>query len=161
MTVIRPIKDETEDALLQSGALEGKAVMSGPPRVSYSRQLLEVAKRLITQGDFGIAIVVAHTACEIAVERALSQQLQSRKIDEMLEEAIEGFLSGYALTDNRARKLYAALTGDNIQQTTFWQRYEQSVGRRNRVVHRGATMEKTEAEASLQVVAEFVTHMKQ
>jgi hypothetical protein len=64
MTQHRPVRDEAEDALLQSGRLEGRVIASSPPRVSYSRQLLDVAKRFIDQGDYGIAVVVVHTACE-------------------------------------------------------------------------------------------------
>ena len=41
--------------------------------VSYPEKLLTAAQNLIEKGEFSIAVVVAHMACEISVERAISR----------------------------------------------------------------------------------------
>jgi len=43
-------------------------------------RLLRVAQDLIEKGEFGIAVVLAHTACEISVERALSRPFKPKGI---------------------------------------------------------------------------------
>src|SRR6266436_4950983 len=46
--------------------------------VTYPLFLLGVAQWLIKNGHFGIAVVVSHMACELAVERTLSTALAAR-----------------------------------------------------------------------------------
>jgi hypothetical protein len=91
----------------------------------------------------------------------ISQQLQARKIEENVEEAIESLLNGYSL-NNKGLQLYVALTGDAInQQKPLWDNYLRSVGRRNKVVHRGSSVDRAGAEESLQVATDFISHLKQ
>jgi hypothetical protein len=161
VAVIQPVGDGSQDIHLQTGALEGRAIMLPRPPLPYSWQLFGVAKNLLDQGHFGMAIVVAHTACEVAAENQLSRLLKSKQIGEALEDAIVSFLNGYSLNDDRSRDLYNALAGEQIQKESFWERYKLSIRRRNAVAHRGAIMQKGDAEASLQVADEFVRHMKQ
>jgi hypothetical protein len=47
-------------------------------RIVYPRALLGEAEDLINRGKYGIAIVVAHIACEVAVQRALSAAFAKR-----------------------------------------------------------------------------------
>ena len=68
-------------------------------------------------------------------------------------------LSGYNLANNRIRKLYTALTGDEIQNQPFWQKYAESATRRNRIIHQGATVGKAEAEESLKTASDLVRHL--
>jgi hypothetical protein len=46
--------------------------------IDYPRALLGEAEDLINRGKYGIAIVVAHIACEVAVQRALSAAFAKR-----------------------------------------------------------------------------------
>jgi hypothetical protein len=48
--------------------------------ITYPQKLLTLAGRLIDEGEFGIAIVVAHMACEIATERSLSEAFVAKGI---------------------------------------------------------------------------------
>ena len=79
---------------------------------------------------------------------------------EYLEEPIEKLLPSNNLGNDKTRKVYTALTGDEIQNQPFWQRFTESATRRNRISHNGATVGLVEAEASLAVAKEFVAHLK-
>jgi hypothetical protein len=128
--------------------------------IPYPQRLLGVAQELIKNGEYSISIVVAHIACEVAVDRVFAAAFKAKGI-EYLEEAVEDLLPGNNLSNNKIRKLYTALTGDEIEKQPFWSRFCKSVTRRNEVSHNGATYEKPDAEASLAVAKEVVAHLKQ
>jgi phage FluMu protein Com len=114
--------------------------------MQYSELLLETAKGLIASGEPSIATVVIHMACEVAVERVLSQAFNSRRITGDLEEAISAMFPSYNLSNDRIRDLFNALHGREIQNESFWPAFKQSATRRNKIIHNGATA--TEAEAN-------------
>jgi hypothetical protein len=55
-------------------------LLYGGKHSDVSEMLLVKAQELITNGEFGIATVVAHTACEISAERAISQAFAAKGI---------------------------------------------------------------------------------
>ena len=129
--------------------------------ITYPQSLLTLARSFINQGHFQMATIVCHMACEIAVERALSAGFVARGIPD-LEEPIEKLLNGYNMGGNdRLRKLYTALTKDEIQNKPFWAEYKASAERRNAIIHCGASVDKPEAEKSFATATSFVTHLKQ
>lgn len=99
---------------------------------TYPQTLLNLARSFIDQGHFDIAVVVAHMACEIAVERSISEAFVCEGV-QYLEEAITDMLNGYNLANSRVLKLYCALTEDNIQAQPFWQAFIESGNRRNNI----------------------------
>jgi hypothetical protein len=72
--------------------------------------LLQTAQRFTDGGDYGVAIIVAHMACEVAAERALGDAFASRGVPD-LEQPVEALMSGYNLANPRNRDLYNALAG--------------------------------------------------
>lgn len=56
--------------------------------ISYPEKLLTAAQDLIEKGEFGIAVVVAHMACEISVGRAISRAFKAKGID-YLQQSVE------------------------------------------------------------------------
>ena len=126
--------------------------------ITYPQSLLNLAKIFMNQGHFSIAVVVAHMACEIASERAISAAFAARGIPE-LEDPVESFLNGYKLGNPRIRQLYTALTRDEIERNPFWEEFKASGDRRNAIIHRGATVDKTTAEKSLKAAHELVAHL--
>jgi hypothetical protein len=64
--------------------------------VSYPEKLLITAQDLIEKGEFSISVVVAHMACEISVERAISRAFKAKGID-YLEQPVEDLLPSYNL----------------------------------------------------------------
>ena len=127
--------------------------------LTYPQKLLAVAKGLIDAGEYSIAVVVAHIACEVAADRAFTKAFAAKGLD-YLEEPIGAYFSGSRINRGRNQKLYTALTGDRIQDEPFWPRYLTSLERRNGITHKGAIVGKTEAEESFAVVTDFVAHLE-
>jgi hypothetical protein len=134
----------------------GRATLTVTP---YSETLLAKSQDLIAKGEFSIAVVVAHMACEISAERAISQAFVSKGI-EYLEESVLAFLNGYNLANKRIRNLYNAATGREIQKQAFWQAFKESATRRNNAVHTGGIVTKAEAEDSYRAANDLVAYLK-
>jgi hypothetical protein len=73
---------------------------------------------------------------------------------------VTDFLNGYNLANERLRKFYAALTGDEVQTATFWQGFKESVTRRNKIVHSAHVVTKAEAEASYTAATDLVSQLR-
>jgi len=127
--------------------------------ISYPEKLLTAARDLIDKGEFSIAVVVAHMACEISVERALSRAFKAKGID-YLQQPIKELGFSYNLANDRVRKLYNAVTGDEIQKQSFWKEFKASAERRNDAVHEGKIATKEEAEASFAAGSDLVAYLK-
>jgi hypothetical protein len=128
--------------------------------ITYPEALLATAQDLIAKGEFSIAVVVAHMACEIGAERVLSRAFTTKGIG-YLEESVEELLPGYNLANYRVRKLYNAVTGDQIQTQPFWQAFKESATRRNQAVHKGRMATKAEAETSFKAASDLVAYLKE
>lgn len=128
--------------------------------ITYPQKLLATCKGFIEGGQYGISVVVAHMACEVATERTLSGAFASKGIQH-LEGPVLDFLNGYSLANDRNRKLYTALTGDHIEQQSFWQAFKESAARRNRIIHSGSVIGQTEAQSSYEAASDFVSHLKE
>lgn len=127
--------------------------------ITYPEALLTAAGNLLAAGEFSIAVVVAHMACEISAERALSRAFKAKALDH-LEESVGDLLPGYNLANDRVRNLYNAATGDQIQNRHFWQAFKESAARRNQAVHRGRIITKQEADASLRAASDLVASLR-
>jgi hypothetical protein len=104
--------------------------------IPYAETLLAKSQELISRGEYNIATVVAHMACEVAAEQALSRAFASKGL-EYLDDAVTDFMNGYNLAHELNRNLYNALAGREIQKQSFWQPFKESATRRNAVMHRG------------------------
>jgi hypothetical protein len=97
-------------------------------------------------------------AAEIAVEGCLSKSFTSLGIPH-LEGPISDFFNGYNLANDRIRKLFVAMTGDQIEKQSFWQEFKESATRRNKIVHEGKSVGEPEALSSLDAVTELLRHL--
>jgi hypothetical protein len=131
----------------------------GVVHVHHSERLLETARDLFQADQYGLAVVVAHSAYEVGVERAVSQTLRAQGLDH-LEDAIDGLLGNFNLGNGRVHKFFTALTGETVTDKPFWRGLEESVKRRNQIVHRGLEVTQAEAQASLQVAGDVVVWLK-
>jgi hypothetical protein len=127
--------------------------------ITYPQNLLALARMLIDEGRYGISVVVAHMACEVAAERSLTEAFLNRGIPD-LEDPVTDLLNGYNLAREQNRKLYTALTGDDIQKKRFWQKFKESASRRNKIIHNSAIVGKIEAEDSFNAASGIVAHLK-
>jgi len=125
--------------------------------VTYPQNLLSLARVLIDEDRSSIAVIVAHMACEIATERSLSEAFVTKGL-QYLEASVD--LNGYNLANDRVRKLYTALTGDEVQTAAFWQKFKDSAQRRNNIIHGGTIVGKTEAEESYKAAIDLVAYLK-
>ena len=92
--------------------------------IPYAETLLAKSQELISRGEYNIATVVAHMACEVAAEQALSRAFASKGL-EYLDDAVTDFLIGYNIATKRIRNLYNALTGREIQKQPFWHAFKE------------------------------------
>lgn len=126
--------------------------------IAYSRILLNEAQNLINAGQFDMAVVISHAACEIAMEQVLSNAIANKDI-RYLEEWLSEFLG--KPTNERAQRLLTVLTGKEIQgQQPLWREFKKSWNRRNDIVHRGVRVVKDEAEHSLKFCTDLVNYLK-
>jgi hypothetical protein len=124
----------------------------------YEETLLANAQKYIDADDFGVAVVVAHTACEMSAERAISRALVKREIG-YLDGWVAKALRNNNLASENTASLYNLLTGSNIQTQPFWEDFKNSAQRRNGFVHSGTPVAKPEAEVSLEAARELVAYL--
>jgi hypothetical protein len=140
----------------------GKIGITGiPPTVRYRQwnNLLDSARRFYDSGEYGVAVIVAATACEVVVERAMTGAFTAKGVAD-LEEPVMELVMSCALSQPKNRNLYAALTGDAIHKKGFWQGYLALVQRRNRTVHTGEKIAQVDAQADLEAAEQFVGHVE-
>jgi hypothetical protein len=126
--------------------------------IDYPRKFLDVAQTLIEGGQFEMAVVAAHVACEIATEQALSKAFDALK-NQDLKDAVTDLLNGYNLGNSKIRKVYTALTRDKVAEALFWSAFKASAKRRNHIIHKGLTVAKTDAESSYDATSRLVAHL--
>ena len=136
--------------------LRSLALLVGPP---YHRSLLEYARRWIDQCEFNVGIIISQTACEIFAEQLFDTIMQKKNVA-WLKEPIDDLLPNYNIGNEKVRKLYVALTGDNIQDQSFWSDFKKHVEVRNKVVHSKYNATKEEADKSFTSVSEVVGHLE-
>lgn len=128
---------------------------------SYPQILLRIARFLLDKEDdklCGIATVVAHQACDVAVERSMSEAF-ARKGIRFLEESMGDVLNGYGLANDRVRKLHASLTGVRIREEPFWDAFVRSAKRRDGIVRTGLVVGRTDAEESFAAARDLVARL--
>jgi len=133
-----------------------------PEAKKYPKWLHEIAKNLSTQGQHSFAIVLAHTACELAVEQGLTSIFIKKKLTKF-RDIIVSKSTSYNIAAERIHKLYIALTDDSrIQcQDYFWPEFKKSVERRNDVVHRGKMFDRENAKKSLDATEALIAYLDQ
>lgn len=126
---------------------------------TYPQALLVAARDLVASGQPSISVVVAQMACEIATERTLSRAFEQKGI-KYLEKPVYDLLSSCNLANDRTCKLYTAMTGDKIQQQSFWKSFTELSKQRNQIVHRGKTVDEVQARESLAAASAVVEHLE-
>lgn len=128
--------------------------------VTYPNALLTIARTLIDQDLFNIAIVTSHMACEVAAERAFDAEWAAKNL-ELVGEAVDKLMSGHNLGNERHQGLYNALTDTRLQEQSFWNQFKNASEKRNSIIHRGGHANKVEAEAAWQAAKDLITYLKQ
>lgn len=126
---------------------------------SYPEILLSLARDLNARREFSVTVVILQMACEISVERAISKAFSAKKV-EFLEDAVNGLLPSRNIANDKVRKVYTSLTGDEIQNQPFWPKLTDLVKWRNAAVHKGKICTDQEASTSLKAAGELVAYLK-
>jgi hypothetical protein len=145
------------------GTGAGKVIEAGEALnveiADYPILLLNEAADLLTrQRQWGLAVIVAHTACEVLVERVISAAFIKKNIV-YLESLLKPPSKGNSLADDRNRRVYTAVTDDKIQDAPFWSRFKASAALRNRIVHAGKKPAESDAVEAVNAAAEFIEHV--
>ena len=125
----------------------------------FHADLMDSARRLADEGSHEIAVVTAQMAAEIVSEQVLTALLGTSKMGDSVEAAVDGLLRTYALTGQGTRRLYVALSGDQIGQAGFWPAYDEHVKRRHGAVHGGKRVDAKGAQASIRAVEALIEHL--
>ena len=128
---------------------------------TYPQVLLSIARFLLARNDdklCGLATIVAHLACEVAVERSLSDSFARTGV-RSLEDALADILNGYNLANDKVRNLYTSVTGDGIQEQPFWGNFVRSAKRRDNIIRKGLIVSRTDAEETIKTASDFLAHL--
>ena len=156
----------SSDAGYSMNAEEGKYSVTGADAqlvvTKYHQKLLESASDLFNQGQYSFAIVLAHTACELAVEQVFNKLFEDRKLTDFREFIMPGRLS-YNISANDIKERYNKLANDKIQcnKNAFWKPFTDSVKRRKGIVHYGKMFGREDAEKSLEAIKCLIEYLKQ
>jgi hypothetical protein len=128
---------------------------------TYPQILLRISRLLLDKNDdklCGLATILAHLACEVAIERSLSDSF-TRKGIQSLEDTVAGVLNGYNLANDKVLNLYTRLTGDEIQAQPFWGGFIRSAKRRDDLIRKGLIVGRADAEESIKAASDFLAHL--
>jgi hypothetical protein len=120
---------------------------------------LATAEGFLGDGHFDPAVVSSQTACELATELALWYWFGRKGKGAQVAEPVMDLFQSFNLGNERLLRIYVALSGDTIQERPFWPRFKEHVRRRNEIVHRGYRSSEAEAQTSVEIAREFVTHI--
>ena len=144
--------------MLHGEEMKIPAGVVGVTIVDYPRILLQDAAQHIAHQDFGVAIVVAHVACEIIAQQAMTRAFSRRSITE-LETPVRKLFTGFNFANDRIRAIYEAVSGDDIHNQPFWTEFKKSADRRNNYSHSGTQATEQEAKDSVRACTAFVEHV--
>ena len=118
------------------------------------------ARKLFDKAEGEAAVVVAQTACEVLGADVLSRLVKKRGIEYLGKWIGRAVRESSDFNNQLVRDLYAALSGDRIQEQPFWGRYVGHVRARHDIVHEGRRLTKQEAQDSLNAAEEFIRHLE-
>ena len=128
---------------------------------TYPQILLSIARALLGKNDdklCGLATIIAHLACEVAIERSFSDSF-ARKGIQFLEGPVTDVMNGYNLANDKVLNLYTTLTGDTIQERPFWGNFVRSAKRRGNIIRKGLIVGRPDAEETIQAASDFLAHL--
>jgi hypothetical protein len=126
------------------------------------QRLLEVAEQFLANNEPTVAVVMAQSACEVILQRAV-QQVFARKGVGDIGEVVLTRVGSFTLKESDSRRFYKALTKDDDvtdnKKNGFWLDYQAMVELRNKIVHQGIRAQLDEAITSVEAAKKFVAHV--
>lgn len=126
--------------------------------VRYENELLQEAHELLTMNKFGAAIVVAHSACEVAVDLRIREEWDHRGLADLQGEVPRRF-NGHNLGNEQVRTIFNALTETRVEDQPFWSGFERSSRLRNKIVHQGKQATKEDAQTAIEAADGLIAYV--
>jgi hypothetical protein len=123
-----------------------------------SHHLLALARQKVTEGEYQFAVVLAQAACELRAEDAIIELMRHRKC-EYLSDAVLGIVDTTSFGNERLRKVFAALTGDDPAQAPWWSGWMKARKLRHDVAHGGEHVTPDKAVSCIDSAAAFIDHI--
>jgi hypothetical protein len=114
---------------------------------------LNSAQHALDGGYPELAVIHAQTACEVATAQCLDRLRQG------LPALPDSQAYNLGTHNKKILKEYRRLTNDAIQEATWWTEFLAHTRRRHDVVHQGATVERADAQRSLDAARNLVNHL--
>jgi hypothetical protein len=127
--------------------------------IPWSLQLIAYARQINAEGQHSFAVVLAHAACEWAMEDALRRLLSNKGVADDIAEPILRVLTTTSLTDKRVRQLFTGMTGRHPREQKWWKDWEASRNLRQRVAHRGLAVTPEQALDALSLSESYVRYI--
>jgi hypothetical protein len=121
------------------------------PGPESSHRFLSRAKEFISDKEFGLAVVAAQIHLEVQVTTLVRQAIEPDPSP--LVKVLMDRHRGWPPQHEASQRVLEALFGVKVTAFPGWSDYKTHVKRRNDVVHAGASIDRSSAEASLQVVS--------
>ena len=126
-------------------------------RPQRHREHLARAEALLEADQPDFAVVIAQVAFEALVRQAVTDELNARGLD-WLGSHIK--FRSYSLAEDRQRRLWKDLLGDDIGRSGPWGKYKRHITRRNLVVHEGSPVDSSDAAESIDAVEAMIDHVE-
>ena len=130
-----------------------------PATGTWWDQLRGFARTQLAAGHCQLAVIMAHTAGDLATESALQSVLQDLGLGTATKPLYRLLPKPISLNDNRVREAWFDFTGDNPSALPWWESFKKARGLRNAVVHRGEPVDAPRATEALDVVDQLIAYV--
>ena len=135
------------------------AFAPGAMLTPWSLQLIAYARQINAEGQHSFVVVLAHAACEWAMEDALRRLLSHQGLADDIAEPILRAFTTTSLTDKRVRQLFTGMTGRHPREQKWWKDWEASRNLRHRIAHRGLAITPEQALDALSLSESYVRYI--
>lgn len=125
----------------------------------YYETLYNDALQYLGQGQTSLAIIVAQTTVELCTEATLEELLRVHGVDQIREPLTDLFKT-YSITDDRLRRIFNALSCDEVQQSEFWGNLCALSKARNTIVHSGVNCPHDQAARLIRAVGDYIQYTR-
>jgi hypothetical protein len=122
-------------------------------------KLFEIARAQAKEGQYQLAVVFSHAACELQIEGAVNQLLNARSDKVLVKLVSPANLDTMSLDSDRVYRVYAALTNDHPKEADWWKEWMKSRQDRHAVAHKGLTMTEQQANAAIASAQKHLDHV--
>jgi HEPN domain-containing protein len=125
--------------------------------VRHHDNLLSKAEELYAAGEYALAVIVAHTASEVATDRWLTAAMRSQ-LRPPLSEAVLDLIWNCNINNKNILRLYEGLTGTKLP-ADIVDRFRAFADVRNHTVHTGHPPNEAQAKAAVTIARDVVKHL--